>query len=326
MGLQRVRHDWATFTSPHFNGNTVMSSTYNVYYNCTTHTDLRRRENELQHPTTKFYSQKCSLSKLISFTHFPLLLTSSSLPEIFSVLISSTGWFDHPSLTEQVHTELRHVPGAESRFQSFYLVIKHTKYRMIHAIRRYLERASQVALVVKNLPANTGDHERHRFDPWVGKIPWSRKWQPIPIFLPGESHGQRSLLGYSPWGRRRPGHNWVSRESLKRGRERHMSRPLLELFLITSLKVRHWKGVLQNMGFSGQIKTEKASDGQDNSRERKTTSSSHCCVYSVPSTVQRSLPALIFLILIRTRWESLFLFLFWQLINRESKQLAKSHS
>ena len=37
-------------------------------------------------------------------------------------------------------------------------------------------------------------------DPWVGKIPGRRKWQPIPIFLPGESHGQRSLGGCSPWG------------------------------------------------------------------------------------------------------------------------------
>ena len=37
-------------------------------------------------------------------------------------------------------------------------------------------------------------------DPWVGKIPWRRKWQPTPVFLPGESHGQRSLVGYSPWG------------------------------------------------------------------------------------------------------------------------------
>ena len=36
------------------------------------------------------------------------------------------------------------------------------------------------------------------FDPWVGKIPWSRKWQPTP-FLPGEFHGQRSLAGYSLW-------------------------------------------------------------------------------------------------------------------------------
>ena len=38
--------------------------------------------------------------------------------------------------------------------------------------------------------------KRHGFDPWVGRIPWRRKWQPIPILLPGESHGQRSLAGY----------------------------------------------------------------------------------------------------------------------------------
>ena len=36
----------------------------------------------------------------------------------------------------------------------------------------------------------------------VGKIPWRRKWQPTPVFLPGEFHGQRSLAGYSPWGRK----------------------------------------------------------------------------------------------------------------------------
>ena len=41
-----------------------------------------------------------------------------------------------------------------------------------------------------------------RFDPWVGKIPWRRKWQPTPVLLPGKSHGQRSLVGYSPWGRK----------------------------------------------------------------------------------------------------------------------------
>ena len=39
-------------------------------------------------------------------------------------------------------------------------------------------------------------HKRHRFNPWVGKIAWSRKWQPTPEFLPGNSHGQRSLAGY----------------------------------------------------------------------------------------------------------------------------------
>ena len=44
--------------------------------------------------------------------------------------------------------------------------------------------------------------KRHRFDPWLGKIPWRRKWQPNPVFLPGESHGRRSPEGYSPWGRK----------------------------------------------------------------------------------------------------------------------------
>ena len=46
---------------------------------------------------------------------------------------------------------------------------------------------------------------RPRFDPWVGKIPWRRKWQPTPVLLPEESHGGRSLVGYSPWGRKELG-------------------------------------------------------------------------------------------------------------------------
>ena len=41
---------------------------------------------------------------------------------------------------------------------------------------------------------------RPEFDPWVRKTPWRRKWQLTPVFLPGKSHGQRSLVGYSPWG------------------------------------------------------------------------------------------------------------------------------
>ena len=40
---------------------------------------------------------------------------------------------------------------------------------------------------------------RHGFDPWVGKIPWRRAWQPTPVFLPGNFHGKRSLEGYNPW-------------------------------------------------------------------------------------------------------------------------------
>ena len=49
--------------------------------------------------------------------------------------------------------------------------------------------------MVKHLPANADG-----FDPWVRKIPWSRKWQPTSVFLPGKFHRQRSLSAYSPWG------------------------------------------------------------------------------------------------------------------------------
>ena len=60
-----------------------------------------------------------------------------------------------------------------------------------------------------NFPGGTSGKEptcqcrrqkRQRFNPWVRKIPWRREWQPTPAFLPGEFHGQRSLVRYSPWG------------------------------------------------------------------------------------------------------------------------------
>ena len=43
-------------------------------------------------------------------------------------------------------------------------------------------------------------HRKRGFNPWVRKMPWRRTWQPTPVFLPGKSHGQRSLAGYSPRG------------------------------------------------------------------------------------------------------------------------------
>ena len=52
----------------------------------------------------------------------------------------------------------------------------------------------------KETPCQCRRWERGGFDPWVRKIPWRRACQSTPVFLPGESHGQRSLVGYSPWG------------------------------------------------------------------------------------------------------------------------------
>ena len=57
-----------------------------------------------------------------------------------------------------------------------------------------------MVLVVKNLPANARDIMRYGFNSWVGKILHRRSWQSTPVFLPGETHGQRSLADCSPQG------------------------------------------------------------------------------------------------------------------------------
>ena len=51
---------------------------------------------------------------------------------------------------------------------------------------------------------------RCRCNPWLRQIPWRRKWQPTPVFLPGKSHGQRSLVVYSPWGCKRVRHDFAT--------------------------------------------------------------------------------------------------------------------
>ena len=63
--------------------------------------------------------------------------------------------------------------------------------------------------VVKNPPANAGDVH---LIPRLGSSPWRRKWQPTQVFLPGKSHGQRSLIGYSPWGHKRIGHDLEAKQ------------------------------------------------------------------------------------------------------------------
>ena len=61
----------------------------------------------------------------------------------------------------------------------------------------------------------TGKCKRCWFSPWVGKIPWRRAWQPTPVFLPKESHGQRNLVGYSPWYYKRVRHNLATNQQQK---------------------------------------------------------------------------------------------------------------
>ena len=67
-------------------------------------------------------------------------------------------------------------------------------------IRPHLTKGLPRWLSDKESVSQCRKHRRHRFDPWVGKIPWRKNWQPTPVYLPGESHGQRSLVIYSSRG------------------------------------------------------------------------------------------------------------------------------
>ena len=96
------------------------------------------------------------------------------------------------------------------------LILKLVYIRRVgFAPKSHRERASLMAQMVKNLPTmletwvrSLGQEDpllqgifltqRPGFDLWVRKIPWRREWLPTPVFLPGESHGQRGLEGYSP--------------------------------------------------------------------------------------------------------------------------------
>ena len=61
--------------------------------------------------------------------------------------------------------------------------------------------------MIKNLTVNAGARGDAGMIPGLGRSPGEGKWQPTPVLLPGESHGGRSLVGYSPWGSQRVGHN-----------------------------------------------------------------------------------------------------------------------
>ena len=66
-------------------------------------------------------------------------------------------------------------------------------------------------------------HKRCGFNPWVRKIPWRMAWQPTPVSLPKESHGQRSLAGYSPWNCKE-GKEWRTEKSLKKKKKENFKK------------------------------------------------------------------------------------------------------
>ena len=117
-----------------------------------------------------------------------------------------------------------------------------------------------MALVVKNPPAKARDTK----DPWVREILWRRPWRPTPVFLPGESHGQKSLVGYRPLGRKESDtteETWHSCMSL--GDDAHtsacdhqclyMERDLPLLYTLCSMAVAMSLKFLDNQLFAYQM-------------------------------------------------------------------------
>ena len=83
------------------------------------------------------------------------------------------------------------IGSLSNTFTNLKMYLRHSLYNTVSI------RASQVVLVVKNPPANAGDIRYVGSIPGLERFPWRRVWKPTPVFLLGESHGQRSLVGYS---------------------------------------------------------------------------------------------------------------------------------
>ena len=130
----------------------------------------------------------------------PLQSSSSELPETVSwaVVLSKS-----PNKTETHSSHIVHFYFSQQfRYCSFHL--EQEENEAVRLTCSGLENQS-----IAELPWWLSGKESacqcrtHGFEPWVWKIFWRKKWQPTPVFLSGKSQGQRSLAGYSPWGRRR---------------------------------------------------------------------------------------------------------------------------
>ena len=115
-----------------------------------------------------------------------------------------TTWFDVET-NSSTHTSR----GYEKIYVSYNKVFQKHREKTPYWAEKCLERVEKgnrlgVFKVVRvsgglNGEESASQHKRHRFNLWVGKILWRGKWQSTPVFLPGKSHGQKSLAGYSPW-------------------------------------------------------------------------------------------------------------------------------
>ena len=119
---------------------------------------------------------------------------------------------------------------------------------------QYYKRGFQGGSAVKNPPASAGDMGSI---PGPGRFHWRRKWQPTTVFLPGKSHGQRSLVGYSPWGRR-VRHNLASKQQqyCKRYQPEMSQRKWIIYFWLFWFSLQMFSvSVYTNSGIQGKVMT-----------------------------------------------------------------------
>ena len=120
------------------------------------------------------------------------IITLSSIFSLCTVFIYQSlimFYRDHLKLALNIHSRNSHCSTRAGKRYLFHLLFKPAYHLKVSELPWWLKWLS-VCLQCG----------RPGFDPWVRKIPWRRKWQSTPVLLPGKSHGQRSLVGYSPWG------------------------------------------------------------------------------------------------------------------------------
>ena len=129
-------------------------------------------------------------------------------PLTFLVLLPLSVWFSLTSLPHRWRCSLRSSPlRAPSSARPLWLLSHVSAGEPRSVTLAWLFSWTSAFPTTKGVPGGTSGkepacqcrrHKRCRFDPWVRKSPWRRAWQPTPVSLPGESQGQRSLVGYSP--------------------------------------------------------------------------------------------------------------------------------
>ena len=138
----------------------------------------------LQSRPTIFHMMNCSLpgssARLLCPWDSPGMNTGVDRHALFQAIVQTQGWNLH-LLHWQAGSSPPVPPGKPDYHESYHL--------FHHGLPWWLSSTEPAC-----------QFRRRRFNPWVEKMPWRRAGQPIPVFLPEKSHGQRSLTGYSPWG------------------------------------------------------------------------------------------------------------------------------